>query len=253
MDKIFIEKINYEISQIDEQFNICKPLLDLCKLKKLDAIETMAAGSFIHSIYNGIEKTLVYTFKGINETIPNDINWHTKLLEKAFSKTETGEFILNNEYKETLNKYMRFRHLFRHTYNYKLDINKLKPLIDGSNDIWEKIKLDINNFIKKQITKNKEPMKNIKYYSAAAHELKNLISKDTKITELEKYDPQTKKLTYKNKNGTNVYVLQRKKGSNIDIWQFSKDFGKKQAVQFIQDWDEGKREGRNNTIKKRKK
>jgi len=148
LDKISIEKINYEISQVDEQFISCKPLLDLCKLKKLDMIETMAAGSFLHSIYNGIEKTLVHIFKAINEKIPNDINWHAKLLEKAFSKTKTKKPILNNEYKETLNKYMRFRHLFRHSYNYKIEIDKLKPLIDGSQEIWDKVKHDINIFIK---------------------------------------------------------------------------------------------------------
>jgi len=150
LDKIAIEKINYEISQVDELFNSCKPLLDLCKLKKLDMIETMAAGSFLHSMYNGIEKTLVHIFKGINEEVPNNINWHTKLLEKAFSKTETGEPVLSNEYKETLNRYMRFRHLFRHTYNYKIEIDKLKPLVDGSPEIWEKVKNDVVTFIKKK-------------------------------------------------------------------------------------------------------
>lgn len=150
MDNISVEKINYEISQIDEQFISCKPLLDLCKLKKLDLIETMAAGSFIHSFYNGVEKTLVLIFKGINESLPNDINWHTKLLEKAFSNTETRDAILNKEYMETLNSYMKFRHLFRHTYEYKLRIEKLKPLLDNSTDLWNKIKHDINNFIVKQ-------------------------------------------------------------------------------------------------------
>jgi len=107
LDKISIEKINYEISQVDELFNSCQPLLNLCGLKKLDMIETMAAGSFVHSMYNGIEKTLVHIFKGINEEIPNDINWHATLLEKAFSKTKTRESILNNEYKENLNKYTK--------------------------------------------------------------------------------------------------------------------------------------------------
>ena len=94
--------------------------------------------SFIHFLY------------GFREEVPNDINWHTKLLEKAFSKTKTGESILSNEYKETLNRYMRFRHLFRHTYNYKIEIDKLKPLVDGSPEIWEKVKNDVVTFIKKK-------------------------------------------------------------------------------------------------------
>ena len=48
MDNKYVENINYEISQIEEQFENFKPLLDLCKLKRLDLIETTAAGSFVH-------------------------------------------------------------------------------------------------------------------------------------------------------------------------------------------------------------
>lgn len=151
MDNKYVENINYEISQIEEQFKNFKPLLDLCKLKRLDLIETTAAGSFVHSLYNGIENILIQTFKGINEKLPDDINWHRNLLEQAFSKRNNREPLLNNEYKETLNNYMQFRHLFRHTYHYKLDIDKLKPLVDDSNNIWNLFKKDIHTFINEHI------------------------------------------------------------------------------------------------------
>ena len=96
MDNKYVENINYEISQIEEQFENFKPLLDLCKLKRLDLIETTAAWSFVHSLYNGIENILIQTFKGINEKLPDDINWHKNLLEQAFSKRDNREPLLNN-------------------------------------------------------------------------------------------------------------------------------------------------------------
>jgi hypothetical protein len=74
LDNKYFNNINYEISQIEEQFKSYKPLLDLNRIKKLDLIETTAAGSFLHSVYNGIENILIQSFKCINEKMPNDVN-----------------------------------------------------------------------------------------------------------------------------------------------------------------------------------
>jgi uncharacterized protein YutE (UPF0331/DUF86 family) len=84
--------------------------------------------------------------------MPNDVNWHKNLLEQAFTSTDNRKPLLNNEYKEKLGEYMRFRHLFRHTYHYKLDIDKLKPLLDESNNIWNLFKKDMHTFINEHIS-----------------------------------------------------------------------------------------------------
>jgi len=42
----------------------------------------------------------------------------------------------------------KIRHFFRHTYGYKINIKKLIPLIINAEELWEKIKNDINIFIK---------------------------------------------------------------------------------------------------------
>jgi len=239
LDNQYADNINYEISQIEEEFKDCKPLLDLCKLKRLDLIETMAAGSFVHSLYNGMENILIQAFKGIKENLPNDINWHKNLLEQAFANTDNREPMLNNEYKEKLNEYMRFRHLFRHTYHYKLDIEKLKPLVDESNNIWNLFKNDINNFLKKQLFINNEiePMSCVKH-NIENKSLTDLKGNITKITEIEKYDSQTSKLTFKDENSADVYVLQKNNGVSFDTWHFNEDFNKESALEFIKQWCE---------------
>ena len=42
---------------------------------------------------------------------------------------------------------MEFRHFFRHTYGYNINIEKLKPLINNAEILWEKIRNDINKFL----------------------------------------------------------------------------------------------------------
>ena len=142
------KEVNFEISEINKLFNEGKPLLDLIKIKeKPDFIEKSAAGSFLHSFYNGIEKLAILIYKGINEKIPNDIKWHKKLLEKTFNSTKNYPILFNNEYKIQLQDYMEFRHFFRHTYGYNINIEKLKPLINNAEILWEKIRNDINKFL----------------------------------------------------------------------------------------------------------
>jgi len=143
------KEINYEISEIDKLLDEGKPLLDLLKIKENpDFIEKIAGGSFLHSFYNGIEKSVILIYKKINEKIPNDLDWHKNLFEKTFMPTKNYPALFCNEYKTPLRNYLKFRHFFRHTYGHKIDPKKLKPLIIELEPLWEKIKNDLNNFVK---------------------------------------------------------------------------------------------------------
>ena len=148
MNKIIKENIEYEISQIDKLFNDTKPLFDLCKLKEPDFIEIIASGAIIHSFYNGVEGIILLIDKGNGENIINNTKWHIDLFERAFEFTEKRPAIFKKEYKEDLKDYLSFRHFFRHAYSYNIKWDKLKPLLNNVNNIWEIIKNDINNHIK---------------------------------------------------------------------------------------------------------
>ena len=76
MDDNIREKIENEIAQINKLFDTGKPLLDLCKLKEPDFVEASAAALLLQSFYNGIECIILLIFKGLEEKIPNDLNWH---------------------------------------------------------------------------------------------------------------------------------------------------------------------------------
>ena len=70
MDNFLKEKIEHEIFRINKLFDSAKPLLDLCKIKKLDFVEASAAGSFLQSFYNGVESIILLIFKNIEVSIP---------------------------------------------------------------------------------------------------------------------------------------------------------------------------------------
>ena len=148
MDEKIKEKIEYEILRINKLFDSGKPLLDLCKIKIPDFVEASAAGSFLQSFYNGIESIILLIFKSVKENIPNDLQWHKKLFEQAFETNEKRTFIFENESKEQFAEYLSFRHYFRHSYGYEINWDRLKPLINDVEELWEILEEDINKFIK---------------------------------------------------------------------------------------------------------
>ncbi|GHV90791.1 hypothetical protein AGMMS50268_12940 [Spirochaetia bacterium] len=120
MDETVIQKIRFEITQIDREIDEYEPLFALCKLKEPDKIERSAAALLLHSFYNGIEKILILISKNIDLNLPSGNKWHTELFEKSFEKTEIHGNIFREELKDALHNYMSFRHFVRHTYDFQL-------------------------------------------------------------------------------------------------------------------------------------
>jgi len=141
------EKIEYEVLRINKLFDSGKPLLDLCKLREPDFVEASATGAFLQSFYNGIEGIVLLIFKSTGENIPNDLQWHKKLFEKAFEANDYRTAIFRRECKDRLIEYLSFRHFFRHSYGYELDWKRLKPLISTVEELWKILEEDMIKFI----------------------------------------------------------------------------------------------------------
>ena len=147
MDNELKIKVSYEISQIDKLLNESQPLQNLCKLKTPDFIELSAVAMVLHSFYNGIENILIMIFKSYGEKLPNGNKWHMELMEMAFVQNCDRQIIFNIELKNILEEYMKFRHLVRHIYNYKLNWSMMENIMNHININWETIKSDLNKFL----------------------------------------------------------------------------------------------------------
>ena len=51
LDNSIIQKINFEIQQIDGNINSSKPLIDLCGIKEPDFVEKCGIAMILHSFY----------------------------------------------------------------------------------------------------------------------------------------------------------------------------------------------------------
>ena len=148
MDEITKEKINLEISKIDTLVRKSSLLLTKCKNSEPDFFDLNAAGSILHSFYNGVESIFKLIHKATDNTSLTSTMWHSELFLSMFKETEKREAVLAQNLEAPLKEYLGFRHVFRHSYGYELDWERLNPLFSGMPEIWQKIKSSFTEFIK---------------------------------------------------------------------------------------------------------
>lgn len=148
MDEITKEKINLEISKIDTLVSKSSLLLTKCQNTEPDFFDLNAAGSILHSFYNGLESIFKLIHKASDGIPLTSTMWHSELFHSMFIQTEKRKAVLSQDLEEPLKEYLGFRHVFRHSYGYELDWERLSPLFSGMTEIWQKVKTCFVEFMK---------------------------------------------------------------------------------------------------------
>ena len=104
-------------------------LLAKCRETAPNEIELSALAATLHSFYTGVENI----FKRVSveldgEPLRGDA-WHRELLMRMKTPTGHRPALLSKELHDTLNEYLRFRHVFRNAYSFDLDWQKMSPLV----------------------------------------------------------------------------------------------------------------------------
>jgi len=141
------EKIEFELEEVNSLFELYKDELHAVN-QKPNLMELTAFAGVLHSFYNGVEKIFLVIAKNIDKKIPDDSKWHKTLLLQMTTDNESRCAVLSQEMKEQLLDYLAFRHLFRHTYSFRLDWEEMEDLIKSINDVWMKFKSEITGFLK---------------------------------------------------------------------------------------------------------
>lgn len=153
-NKAILNKIKFEIKQVDKLLNNYEDLIRKCKEKEPELVELTALASVLHSFYNGIENIFSLIAKGVDESKPKGSNWHKELLIQMTESKDSREAIISEELKDEIKDYLGFRHFYRHSYSFYLDWNEMKELILSIFDTWNKIKENLNNFVENSFVEN---------------------------------------------------------------------------------------------------
>lgn len=123
-------------------------LLARCRTTAPTEIELSALAALLHSFYTGIENI----FKRVSieldgERISRDA-WHRDLLSRMKAPTSHRPALLSEELHDSLNEYLRFRHVFRNSYSFDLDWQKMSPLVLRLEATWQRLEKSLDDFVK---------------------------------------------------------------------------------------------------------
>ena len=147
MDNLIKEQINFKISDLDKLFLEYDLIFKKAENEIPDLFDMTILGSVLHSFYNGIENIFEIIAKNIDNNVPSGNKSHQELLHQMASESSNRNEILNEELYLKLREYATFRHFYRHAYSFQLNWEKMNPLIDNLQKVWNEVKLNLENFI----------------------------------------------------------------------------------------------------------
>ena len=137
-----------EREQLRRLLSGMQQLLAMCRTTAPTEIELSALAALLHSFYTGIEnifKRIAVELDG--EPVSGD-SWHRELLRRMKTSAPNRPALLTEELHDSLNEYLRFRHVFRNAYSFDLDWQKMSPLVLRLEETFQKLEKSLNDFLR---------------------------------------------------------------------------------------------------------
>jgi hypothetical protein len=135
------DKIEAEYENIDKLISELPPAN---RLPFLEFLQLAGVATLLHNFYNGIENILKLILKDKNIPLPEGSSWHKELLNLAKINGIISESTLM-----LLGEYLAFRHFFSHAYALDLYADKLEPLVENIDQVYQIFKKEISTFLEK--------------------------------------------------------------------------------------------------------
>jgi predicted nucleotidyltransferase len=113
-------------------------------------LEVNGAGKLVHDFYCGVERIFERIAIRLGPGLPAGESWHTLLL-RGMETEAIGirPAVIDHALALRLVDYLRFRHLFRHSYGYELQWEKLRPLLRELEQTMELFRQQVGLFLGK--------------------------------------------------------------------------------------------------------
>lgn len=111
-------------------------------------IETNAAGKIVHDFYCGVERSFERIAVRLGPGLPAGESWHVLLLRGMESEVPgIRPAVIDHALASRLQEFLRFRHVFRHTYGFDLEWTKLEPLLEDVEPTFRALRGAIEDFV----------------------------------------------------------------------------------------------------------
>lgn len=145
---IIIAEIKQELKHFEQLAPECKQFYELNKNQIDSSTNLRVLGSILHDFYTYIENIFRKIAIFIDDELPSDPTWHSILLNRmSLSIANIRKNVINDDLKETLYDYLRFRHIFRNIYGFKLNWDKMSHLVKSIESTQKTANKQITEFL----------------------------------------------------------------------------------------------------------
>lgn len=114
-----------------------------------DEYHIRGIGSLLHDFYSGVERIFERIAVRLDGDLPVGPSWHTYLLQRMTAPwAEVRPAVIDRTLATRLQDYLRFRHLFRHSYGFDLEWEKCRGLAEGMMETLETLQAQLMAFLR---------------------------------------------------------------------------------------------------------
>lgn len=144
--KPLISEIEREEDRLDKLINEKNEIFEQIDSTP-NSISLRALGSLLHDFYTGVEQIFEKIALEMDGSLPEGDQWHRRLLARMSTDIdEVRPAVISEQLEEHLDEYLRFRHVFRHSYGFELKWDKCRHLVENLESMHTTLIGDLNQF-----------------------------------------------------------------------------------------------------------
>lgn len=110
--------------------------------------EKTAAAAFLAQFYGGIENILKRIYRFYNVPLPTGDTWHVDLFKQLCEPPKPPlPCLFDQTISSDLAPFRKFRHVIYHGYGFQLDWDRIRPGIEGIEEIFRRFKSIVYSYL----------------------------------------------------------------------------------------------------------
>ena len=142
-------KLEEEIAGVERVVGLVGEVLSERPIEPAPPVVTVhGTGGLIHDFYTGVEKLFRQVSPHFNGELPGGEAWHRELLHSmTLDLPRVRPPVIGASSEGQLATYLRFRHVYRNMYGFRLDWERVRELAEGVGPFWLELRGELEAFL----------------------------------------------------------------------------------------------------------
>lgn len=141
------KQITVERQLLDHLIETHRTLIERCATSAPSEVELSALAAALHSFYGGVENTFKRIAEELDGGAPRGEFWHRELLDSMSRPGKARPAVISRSLVERLDRYLDFRHFFRHSYVFHLRWDRMETLVLDWEETLKLLESDLDRFL----------------------------------------------------------------------------------------------------------